>query len=61
MNESGLPRKQEQRSLVTLADVGKRAGYSRGLATHHFGSKGAMMQRLVDTVTDIPKQAQATA
>jgi AcrR family transcriptional regulator len=36
---------------VTLASVGERAGYSRGLATHHFGSKGALMQRLVDTVT----------
>jgi len=36
---------------VTLANVGERAGYSRGLATHHFGSKSAMMQRLVDTVT----------
>jgi AcrR family transcriptional regulator len=36
---------------VTLANVGERAGYSRGLATHHFGSKGALMQRLVDTVT----------
>jgi AcrR family transcriptional regulator len=36
---------------VTLAAVGERAGYSRGLATHHFGSKGALMQRLVDTVT----------
>jgi AcrR family transcriptional regulator len=38
-------------SGVTLANVGERAGYSRGLATHHFGSKGAMMQRLVDSVT----------
>jgi AcrR family transcriptional regulator len=38
-------------SGVTLASVGARAGYSRGLATHHFGSKGAMMQRLVDSVT----------
>jgi AcrR family transcriptional regulator len=37
---------------VTLANIGERAGYSRGLATHHFGSKGAMMQRLVDTVTE---------
>ena len=36
---------------VTLANVGARAGYSRGLATHHFGSKGAMMQRLGETVT----------
>ena len=38
-------------SGVTLANIGERAGYSRGLATHHFGSKGAMMQRLVDSVT----------
>ncbi len=38
-------------SRVTLAGIGERAGYSRGLATHHFGSKGTMMQRLVDTVT----------
>ncbi len=37
-------------SRVTLANVGERAGYSRGLATHHFGSKGALMQRLVDAV-----------
>lgn len=36
---------------VTLAGVGERAGYSRGLATHHFGSKGALMQRLVERVT----------
>jgi AcrR family transcriptional regulator len=38
-------------SGITLANIGERAGYSRGLATHHFGSKGAMMQRLVDSVT----------
>jgi AcrR family transcriptional regulator len=37
---------------VTLANVGERAGYSRGLATHHFGSKGALMQRLVEVVTN---------
>jgi AcrR family transcriptional regulator len=36
---------------VTLANVGARTGYSRGLATHHFGSKSALMQRLVETVT----------
>src|SRR5262245_16442774 len=36
---------------VTLANVGERAGSSRGLATHHFGSKGALMQRLVEVVT----------
>lgn len=39
-------------SGVTLATIGERAGYSRGLATHHFGSKGALMQRLVDSVTN---------
>jgi AcrR family transcriptional regulator len=38
-------------SKVTMANVGGRAGYSRGLATHHFGSKGALMQRLVEAVT----------
>lgn len=38
-------------SGVTLANIGDRAGYSRGLVTHHFGSKGALMQRLVDTVS----------
>lgn len=42
---------------VTLAGVGERAGYSRGLATHHFGSKGALMQRLVDSVTTQFRQA----
>jgi AcrR family transcriptional regulator len=39
-------------SGVTLATVGERAGYSRGLATHHFGSKGALMQRVVDVITE---------
>jgi AcrR family transcriptional regulator len=39
-------------AAVTLANIGERAGYSRGLATHHFGSKGAMMRRLVDSVTE---------
>lgn len=42
---------------VTLANVGERAGYSRGLATHHFGSKGALMQRLVDAVTSQFREA----
>ncbi|MEU2034793.1 TetR/AcrR family transcriptional regulator [Nocardia amamiensis] len=35
---------------LTLAAIGDRAGYSRGLVTHHFGSKGAMMERLVAAV-----------
>jgi AcrR family transcriptional regulator len=44
-------------SKVTLANVGERAGYSRGLATHHFGSKGALMQRLVEAVTQQFREA----
>ena len=32
---------------VTLADVGRRAGYSRGIVTHHFGSKQALVEALV--------------
>ncbi|MEJ2867842.1 TetR/AcrR family transcriptional regulator [Actinomycetospora sp. OC33-EN08] len=32
---------------VTLAEVGRRAGYSRGIVTHHFGSKQALVSALV--------------
>ena len=39
-------------SRMTLAMVGERAGYSRGLASHYFGSKSALMQRVVDEVTE---------
>ncbi len=39
---------QGVRSL-TLARVGERAGYSRGLVTHHFGSKQALLERLART------------
>ncbi|WP_236795065.1 TetR/AcrR family transcriptional regulator [Amycolatopsis sp. GM8] len=31
---------------VTLARVGERAGYSRGIVTHHFGSKQALLEAL---------------
>ncbi|MGC5561699.1 TetR/AcrR family transcriptional regulator [Streptomyces sp. FR-108] len=31
---------------LTLAGVGERAGYSRGLVTHYFGSKQALVERL---------------
>ncbi|MFF7993542.1 TetR/AcrR family transcriptional regulator [Kitasatospora xanthocidica] len=31
---------------VTLARVGEEAGFSRGLATHYFGSKAALLARL---------------
>jgi len=35
---------------VTLAEIGKRAGYSRGIANHHFGTKAALIAELVDRV-----------
>lgn len=31
---------------LTLARVGERAGYSRGIVTHHFGSKAALLDAL---------------
>jgi AcrR family transcriptional regulator len=31
---------------ASLADIGRRAGMSRGLPTHHFGSKRALIERL---------------
>lgn len=37
---------------MTLVDIGTRAGYSRGLATHHFGSKTALVRKILDVVTD---------
>jgi AcrR family transcriptional regulator len=44
-------------AAVTLASVGKRAGYSRGLATHHFGSKSGLMQRVADAVAEDVRDA----
>lgn len=34
---------------LTLARVGERAGYSRGIVTHHFGSKQALVDTLART------------
>ena len=31
---------------LTLARVGERAGYSRGIVTHHFGAKQTLVERL---------------
>jgi AcrR family transcriptional regulator len=39
-------------AAVTLAKVGERAGYSRGLAAHHFGAKAELMRRVGDAVSD---------
>lgn len=35
---------------MTLAEVGEEAGYSRGLATHHFGNKAHLLRALASFV-----------
>lgn len=35
---------------LTLARVGERAGYSRGIVNHHFGSKDRLLEALADGV-----------
>jgi AcrR family transcriptional regulator len=37
---------------TSLADIGHEAGYSRGLANHHFGSRAALVQRLAERMQD---------
>ncbi|WP_435593782.1 TetR/AcrR family transcriptional regulator [Nocardia sp. bgisy118] len=37
---------------TSLADVGQLAGYSRGLASHHFGSKAALVDRLAQRIQE---------
>jgi AcrR family transcriptional regulator len=39
-------------TAMTLAEVGELAGYSRGLATHHFGSKAGLLTAILDRVLD---------
>jgi len=36
---------------TTLAQVGKEAGYTGGLVSHHFGSKEGLLQELVGRIT----------
>ncbi|QYX50295.1 TetR/AcrR family transcriptional regulator [Pseudomonas tussilaginis] len=51
---------------ITLAEVGLQAGYSRGLAAHHFGTKAGLLRALagfvnttfMDTVEDQAPQRQ---
>jgi AcrR family transcriptional regulator len=38
---------------MTLAAVGERAGYSRGLVTARFGSKDQLLKALVDRITGV--------
>jgi len=35
---------------LTMVAIGERAGYSRGIVGHHFGSKAALVERLVEHV-----------
>lgn len=37
---------------TTLAAIGERAGYSRGLVTHRFGSKAGLLAHVHDTVAE---------
>jgi AcrR family transcriptional regulator len=37
---------------TTLAAIGERAGYSRGLVTHHFGSKGGLLAHVHDAIAE---------
>ncbi len=44
---------EEGVGALTLAAVGIRAGYSRGIVTHHFGSRGALMETLIGSLQDL--------
>lgn len=37
---------------LTLAEAGERAGYSRGLAAHYFGSKDALLAAMAEAIND---------
>ncbi|SNQ49325.1 putative Regulatory protein TetR [Frankia canadensis] len=39
-------------SNMTLADLGERAGYSRSLAAHYFGSKPKLLAAIIDHVRE---------
>lgn len=39
---------EEGYAAVTFDAIGKRAGYSRGLATHRFGSKTGLIEAVID-------------
>lgn len=43
-------------SGATLKAIGERAGYSRGLATHHFGSKNGVLKNVVKTASQLWSQ-----
>jgi AcrR family transcriptional regulator len=47
---------------VTFAAIGARAGYSRGIVTHHFGSRQNLMQTLAQSLQNlVPAPPPGTA
>jgi AcrR family transcriptional regulator len=46
---------------MTLGDVGERAGYSRGLAAHHYGSKEGLLKALIIDIVDDFRDARLAA
>lgn len=42
---------------ATLARVGENAGYSRGIVTHHFGTRDGLLRRVVEYArqVDVPE------
>jgi AcrR family transcriptional regulator len=38
---------------TTLIAIGERAGYSRGLASHHFGSKSGLYRKVLKHITSV--------
>ena len=46
---------------ASLATIGRRAGVSRGLASHHFGSKDALLERVAERAQHISTEAVAAA
>lgn len=54
---------QQGITATSLAQIGERAGYSRGLVNHHFGNKDALIARLAGRAQDwfVSRNAETTA
>lgn len=46
---------------MTLGEVGERAGYSRGLPAHHYGSKEGLLKALIVDIVDEFREARLAA
>jgi AcrR family transcriptional regulator len=44
-------------AALNLSELGERAGYSRGIAHYHFGSKDALLVDLLESLTDSGRSA----